>query len=269
MGFENKVCVVTGASSGIGYQTALDLAAAGARVCAVARREERLKDLVDAIGGSEAGHSYEVVDVSDPAQIQRLAAAVRERYGRCDVLINNAGFSKERPWHREGALEDLEAVMATNFYGVVRTTSAFMPLLLESAPSHVVNVASVAGRLAVGGVPGYTASKFAVVGWSEALHFQLRPRGVFVSLVEPGIIATEGFPAKGIARSRFLKYTMGTTEGVSSAIQDVIVNRKMQRMTPRWYYLLQVPRLLTPALYRYLQQKVVGPITKRDKEASG
>lgn len=263
MGLRNKVCVVTGASSGIGYQAALDLARAGARVCAVARREERLKALVEAIGGSEPGHSYEVVDVSDPAQIQRLADAVRERYGRCDVLINNAGFSKERPWSQPGALEDLEAVMATNFFGVVRTTSAFMPLLLESAPSHVVNVASVAGRLAVGGVPAYTASKFAVVGWSEALHFQLRPRGVFVSLVEPGIVATEGFPATAIARGRFLRHTMGSTAGVSKAIQDVIGSRKMQRTTPRWYYLLQIPRLLTPALYRAAQQKVVGPVYRR------
>lgn len=261
MGLKGKICVVTGASSGIGYRTSLDLAAAGATVCAVARREERLKALVDEMAGE--GHSYRVTDVSDAGQILGLADFVRERYGRCDVLINNAGYSKERPWHLPGALDDLEAVMETNFYGVVRCTSAFMPMLLESAPSHVVNVASVAGRLAVGGVPAYTASKFAVVGWSEALHVQLRRKGVFVSLVEPGIVPTEGFPATAIAGSGLLRHTMGTTDGVSRAIQDVIAKRKMQRMTPRWYYLLQVPRLLTPALYRFAQQKVVAPIYKR------
>lgn len=237
-------------------------------MCAVARREERLIALLGQMGGEARGHSYRVTDVSEPDQIESLAAEVRARYGRCDVLINNAGYSKERPWHLPGALADLEAVMATNFYGVVRCTSAFMPLLLESAPSHVVNVASVAGRLAVGGSPAYTASKFAVVGWSEALHSQMRSKGVFVSSVEPGIIPTEGFPATAIVGSRLLRHTMGTTEGVSRAIQDVIANRKMQRMTPRWYYLLQIPRLLTPALYRLAQRKAVAPIYKRDRDVS-
>ena len=268
MSLTGKVCVVTGASSGIGERTARDLAAEGARVVAAARREDRLEALVNDLGGEGAGHSYVVTDVSDKEQIDALARSVGERYGRCDVLINNAGFSKERPWFEPGALEDLEAVMATNFFGVVRCTSAFMPLLLDSAPSHVVNIASVAGRLAIGGAPAYTASKFAVVGWSEALHFQLRGRGVFVSLVEPGIVATEGFPAKGISRSKVLRYSMGTTEGVSKAIRDVIAHKKMQRMTPRWYYLLQFPRLLMPPVYRLTQQKVVGPIYKRDKEAN-
>lgn len=267
-GLKDRVCVVTGASSGIGYRTALDLAAGGAKVCAVARRQERLVELVARMGGEGKGHSYVVTDVSDPEQIEILAATVRERYGRCDVLINNAGFSKERPWYEPGALGDLEAVMATNFFGVVRCTAAFMPLLLESAPSNVVNVASVAGRLAIGGAPAYTASKFAVVGWSEALHHQMRPRGVFVSLVEPGIVPTEGFPAKAIAGSSVLRHTMGTTEGVSRAIQDAIAHRKMQRTTPRWYYLLQIPRLLFPPLYRVVQQKLVAPIYKRDKEIS-
>lgn len=268
MGLRDKVCVVTGASSGIGYRTALDLAAEGAKVCAVARRESLLAELVAKMGGEERGHGYVVTDVSVPEEIERLAEEVRRRYGRCDVLVNNAGFSKERPWYEPGALADLEAVMATNFYGVVRCTSAFMPLLLESAPSSVVNVASVAGRLAIGGAPAYTASKFAVVGWSEALHHQMRPKGVFVSLVEPGIVPTEGFPAKAIVSNRLLRLTMGTTEGVSRAIRDAIVKRKMQRTTPRWYYLLQIPRLLLPPVYRLVQQKLVGPIYKRDKEIS-
>ena len=264
MGLTGKVCVVTGASSGIGYQVARDLAEDGAKVCAVARREDRLVALVNEMGGESRGHSYVVTDVSDPDQIVALAAAVHERYGRCDVLINNAGFSKERPWHEPGALADLESVMATNFYGAVRCTAAFMPMLLESAPSSVVNVASMAGRLAVGGAPAYSASKFALVGWSEALHHQLRPRGVFVSSVEPGVIPTEGFPAKGLARSRILRYTMGTTEEVSRAIRDAIAKRKMQRVTPRWYYLLQIPRLLTPSLYRAAQQRVLGSIYKKN-----
>jgi NAD(P)-dependent dehydrogenase (short-subunit alcohol dehydrogenase family) len=261
-----KVCVVTGASSGIGRQTAIDLAAAGATVCAAARREPQLAALVTELGGSGAGHSYKVTDVSDRPQIKALADHVTSTHGRCDVLVNNAGFSKERPLWEPGGVEDLEAVMQTNFFGAVHCTAEFLPLLMDSAPSHVVNVSSMAGRLAVGGVPGYTASKFALVGWSEAMHFQLRAKGVFVSTVEPGIVPTEGFPATAI-ESGLLRFTMGTTADVSKAIQSAIAGRKMQRVTPRWYYLLQIPRLLMPPIYRMVQQKVVAPIYKRNRQA--
>jgi hypothetical protein len=127
-----------------------------------------------------------------------------------------------------------------------------------------VNVASVAGRLATGS-PAYTASKFALVGFTEALHLRMAERGVFISSVEPGIIPTEGFPATAIESNRWLKRTMGTTEQVSAAIFDAIEGRKMQRMVPRWYYLLQIPRLLVPPLYRFAQRKLVEPIYRRNR----
>lgn len=258
------VCVVTGASSGIGLATSRALAARGARVCAAARREERLTALVEELGGGAAGHSHCVTDVSDPASIRALGHHVRDVYGCCDVLVNNAGFSNERPLTDEGGIEALEAVMATNFFGVVRCTAELLDLLLSSAPSHVVNIASVAGRLATG-APAYSASKFAVVGWSESLHFQLRDRSVFVSTVEPGIVPTEGFPATDIAAHPWLRHTMGTPEGVADAVIDVIVNRKLQRTTPRWYYLLQIPRVIAPPLYRWAQTKLVAPRFRRDR----
>ena len=250
-----KVAVVTGASSGIGRRLAIDLARRGALVCATARREELLRALVAEIGGTERGHSWAVTDVSDKEQVRALGEHVRGAHGRCDILINNAGFSNERPLYREGGLGDLEAVMATNFFGAVYCTAELLPLLLEAAPSHIVNVASVAGRLAVPGVPAYTASKFALVGWSEALHHQLKPRGVHVASVEPGLIPTEGFPHEGAARSRILRFALGSDRGVSAAILDAIDRRKMQRVTPRGYYLLQIPRLLTPKLYGRVHAK--------------
>jgi uncharacterized protein len=138
---------------------------------------------------------------------------------------------------------------------------------LSSAPSHVVNVTSVAGRLATLS-PAYSASKFALVGFSEALHPQMAERGVFVSSVEPGIIPTEGFPATAIESNRWLRKTMGTTEQVSAAIFDAIDGRKMQRMVPRWYYLLQIPRLLVPPLYRFAQRKLVAPVYRRNRRES-
>ena len=255
MDIAGKVAVVTGASSGIGKRIAVDLANRGALVCATARREELLQQLVDELGGVARGHSWCVTDVSEKEQVRALGEHVRREHGRCDILINNAGFSKERPLYREGGLGDLEAVMATNFFGAVYCTAELLPLLLESAPSHIVNIASVAGRVAVPRVPAYTASKFALVGWTEALHFQLKPKGVHVASIEPGLIPTEGFPHRGAARSRILRFALGSDRAVSAAVLDAIAGRKLQRMTPRGYYLLQIPRLLTPALYRRVQAK--------------
>jgi short-subunit dehydrogenase len=248
--WQDKVCVVTGASSGIGRRTALDLAAEGARVCAAARREERLESLVAEMGGPAAGHSYVVTDVSKRKDAKALAAHVRATYDRCDVLVNNAGFSGEQPFEGPESIRALDAIMQTNFFGAVYCTAELLPLLHASTPSHVVNVSSVAGRLAFPGSSAYCASKFALVGWSEALYFELSAKDVYVSLIEPGFIPTEGFPQEAFLNDKFLRHVLGSDADVSAAIRNAVSRRKMERVVPRWYHLLQVPRLLAPPLYR-------------------
>lgn len=254
MDVKGKVCVVTGASSGIGRRTSVELARAGAIVCAAARRADRLESLVREMPGED--HSHVVVDVSARADVARLASHVAERYGRCHVLINNAGFSRRGRFGDEQGLAALEDVMATNFFGAVWCTWELLPLLKASAPAHVVNVSSIAGRLATGS-SSYSASKFALVGWSESLHFELKSHGISVTTVEPGLIPTEGFPQRAFVESRWLRFVLGSEAGVADAILDVIRAPKMQRTVPRWYYLLQLPRLVTPPLYRYLQRKLI------------
>jgi NAD(P)-dependent dehydrogenase (short-subunit alcohol dehydrogenase family) len=261
MEMAGKVCVVTGASSGIGRRTALDLAAAGAVVCAAARREERLRSLVDELAGDS--HTYVVTDVSDRANVKALAEHVRERYGRCDVLVNNAGLNSNRPFDGSEAADEVERVMRTNFLGAVYCTAELLDLLEGSAPSSVVNVASMAGRIVAPGQGAYCASKFALVGWSEALYFELSERDVWVSCVEPGFIPTEGFPQDDLVGDPVLRFALGSVEGVSRAIRDAIRKRKMERVEPRWYYLLQIPRLLSPPMYRFVQRRFVGPRAQR------
>lgn len=246
----SRVCVITGASSGIGRRTALDLAAAGARVCVAARRRERLEELVAAMGGEAAGHSFVVTDVSKRSDVQALAAHVREAYGRLDVLINNAGRPGRETMTGPESIEEIERLMAVNFFGAVYCTGELLPLLERSAPSNIVNVASMAGRLATPGVSTYVASKFALAGWTEALHHEMAPRGIYVSSIEPGFVPTEGFPQKNMIRDRFMRYLLGSEEQVSAAIRDAIEGRKLQRVVPRFYYLFQVPRVIAPGIYR-------------------
>lgn len=254
-----EVWVITGASSGIGRRVATDVARKGAVVCAVARRDELLTSLVDEIGGQEKGHSWVHADVSQRAEVQSVVAHVATTYAHCDVLVNNAGFSVDRRYDGPDAIPDVERVMATNFLGTVYGTLDFVPLLEASAPSSVVNIASMAGRIAVGANPAYIASKFAAVGWSEAVHHELRSKGIYVSTIEPGPIPTEGFPQRGYSSNSLTRRTLlGTTEDVSNAIQDAVDKRKLQRVIPRWYYLMQLPRVVTPPLFRAAQARMAA-----------
>jgi uncharacterized protein len=260
--YRDKIVVITGASSGIGRAAAFDFAERRAIVCAVARREDRLRGLVETLPGD--GHSYRVCDVSDRAQVKALATYVRSRHGRCDILINNAGISRHRPLTADGSIESLEAVMATNFLGSVYCTKELLPMLLEAHPGHVVNIASVAGRIPIGGNAAYSASKFALVGWSEAMHTELAGRDVFVSSIEPGPVPTEGFPQTGMVRHPLFRLGLATTSDVIKAVRNAIEKRKVHRTVPRPYYLAQLLRIVAPRPWRAIQDFVIGA---RDRNA--
>ena len=248
--------VITGASSGIGRRLALDVAAGGATVCVAARRTDRLESLISELAGS--GHSYLATDVSDRGQVKALVEHVRATYGRCDVLVNNAGFAGERGFTGAGSIANVEAVFATNFFGAIYCTGEFMSLLEASAPAHVVNVTSVAGRLAAPGLPAYCASKFALVGWTESLQPELARKRIYLSSVEPGFVPTEGFPQTELVDDKMMKHILGTDSQVSTAIQDAVAGRKPQRVVPRWYYMLQLPRVVTPRVFRFGAEKLAG-----------
>jgi short-subunit dehydrogenase len=254
--YEGKSVVITGASSGIGRAAAFDLAGRGAIICAAARREQQLRELVESLPGT--GHSYRVCDVSDPQHVDDLAAHVESHHGRCDILINSAGFSRHRRLDAEDAVAALDAVMATNFFGAVYCTKALLPLLLQAQPGHVVNIASVAGRIPLGGNAGYSASKFALVGWSESMYSELAEAGVFVSSVEPGPVPTEGFPQTGMIGHPLFRLGLATTTDVNKAIRNAIEKRKIHRTVPRPYYLVQLVRLLAPKPWRAIQDYVIG-----------
>jgi len=256
------VAVVTGASSGIGWSTAWGLARRGAIVVPTARRTERLEKLAAAIR-ERGGDAFPVeCDVSEPASVERLKDVVLGRYARCDVLVNNAGIPGGGPF-AEMPLDQIERVVRTNLMGVLYGTKAFLPSMLEAGRGHVVNVASLAGRFAVPGSSVYSATKHAVVAFSEALHYETSPRGVLVTTVNPGLVSTERFPHRDATRAGgFRARAVMRPERIADVIVRVVEREIAPEISvPRGLAALQALRVLLPPVYRFAMRKVSsGPI---------
>jgi len=252
-----KIAVVTGASSGIGHATAGRLAGAGMQVVAVARREDRLAELA-ATSDRIVVHA---ADVSDTAQVDALAAFVEGEFGACHALINNAGVGGGA-FNGRDDLDDALRTIDVNLLGTIRCAAAFADLLGRSAPSRMVNVASVAGKLGIGPA-AYAASKFGMVGFSEALGLSWASRGVTVTQLNPGFIETEGFPQKhmkGGPQERLL----GTPEDVAEAILGALVSGTPERTVPRFYRSFVALRHLAPPLYRAVAARMGRASGSRD-----
>jgi NADP-dependent 3-hydroxy acid dehydrogenase YdfG len=184
---DGQVALVTGASSGIGAATAVALAAAGATVAIGARRTDRLQELEKQLGTNAL--SLEL-DVTDEAACRSAVTRTQDELGGLDILVNNAGVMLLGPI--VGAdTEDWRRMLHTNVLGLMYMTHAALPHLLEKGAGDIVNVSSVAGRIARLGSGGYNASKWAVNAFSESLRQEVTTRGVRISLVEPGAVATE------------------------------------------------------------------------------
>ena len=242
------IAVVTGASSGIGQATARRLAREpGARLVLVARREERLRSLADELGGA----TVVAADLTADDAPARVAEAVHREHGGLDLLVNNAGASW-RGTFGEAGTDNLRRHMAVNFEAVARLTQALLPTLRASAPSAIVNVSSVAGRIARARAGAYSASKFALCGWSEALHLEEREHGVHVGLVLPGFVATEGFPQRELTERALTRRLVTRPEVLAEAIIDAGLNRRAERYSPRYYALVPALRVMAPGLVRRL-----------------
>jgi short-subunit dehydrogenase len=240
------IALVTGASSGIGAATARRLAREpAAHLVLVARREERLRALADELDNA----TVLPADLCDDEAPARIARAVEEHHGRLDLLVNNAGAAW-RGRFGDAGWENVRRHMELNFDATVRLTEALLPLLRRSAPSAIVNVASTAGRVARGNSGAYSASKFALVGWSDALHLEERPHGVHVGMVLPGFIATEGFPQAELRERRLTRWMVSKPENVAEAIVDVGPGGAAERYVPRPYWLAAALRVLAPRLVR-------------------
>lgn len=246
MELRDKVAVITGASSGIGEATALAFAKRGVAVVLAARRVERLEALAERIERTGGRALAVPVDVTDRDRLVALPSVVTEAFGPPDILVNNAGIPGGGEF-AELSYEQIERLVRTNVLGAMYATRAFLPGMLERGRGHVVNVASIAGRFAPPGSSVYTATKHAIVAFSEGLNYETEPRRVLVTAVNPALVRTEGFPMKGVPSFLLLK-----VDTVAEAIVGVVRDRiAPERSVPRFLAPFQLFRVLTPPLYRW------------------
>ena len=224
-----QVAVITGGSSGIGAAIARTLAGRGWQLVLLARGEERLAEVA-----GELGTEQEVCDVSDRAEVERVAAAVRQRHPAIRLLVNNAGipggggFLDLEP-------DEIEKLVRTNYLGSVWCLRAFLPALEAGAPADLVNIASVAGTIAAGHSGPYSASKHAQLAFSRSVGVELAGSGVTVHTVIPGLIDTPGFPNRARFRSRLLQGLVADPELVADQVVRGIERNRLEQFVPRWY----------------------------------
>jgi 3-oxoacyl-[acyl-carrier protein] reductase len=217
-----KVAIVTGASRGIGRAIALELASVGAKVAVnYASSSGAADELVAQIVGS-GGEAIAIgADVSKAEQIDALVSTVMDKWGRVDVLVNNAGITRDTLLLRM-KIEDWQAVIDTNLTGVFSATRAVSKIMLKQKSGRIINIASVAGQMGNPGQANYSASKAGVIGFTKTVAKELSSRGITVNAVAPGFIATDmttDLKAEGILQFIPLgRYITGQTFNVDGGM---------------------------------------------------
>jgi short-subunit dehydrogenase len=243
------VAVVTGGSSGIGAAVARKLASRDWTCVVVGRREDRLRAVAEEIGGE-----HEVCDVGDRDAVWRMADAVRERHPEIGLLVNNAGIPG-RGNFLDLEPERIEELVRVNYLGSVWCLLALLPALESAPPSHVVNVVSVAGTVAIG---PYSASKHAQLAFSRSVARELRPRGIHVHTVNPGFVHTEGFPQDWLLRGRLGRVVIGP-DAVADRIVSAIERDRTEIFVPRWYRAAALAQAIAPGAFHRVGARRAPP----------
>ena len=255
MPLRDKTVVITGASSGIGRAAAFEFAHRGAKLVIAARRGDRLEEVAHECRSFGVPCTTVVADVTNRADCDRLIAGA----GRVDVLVNNAGFAIFDAIENAGE-DDLESMMQTNYFGTVWCTKAVLPQMLDRGDGSIVNVSSIAGIMGYARMGGYCATKFAIIGFTEALRDEVIGRGVRVALVCPGTVDTEFFVkaerGKMPGASRLILAVK--PERVARAIADAAEDGKYRRILPPFAALYMRLKELFPRLAHLLMRRVSG-----------
>ena len=185
-----KSVIITGTSKGIGLETALAFARAGYKVFATMRNPDKATDLKQKIKDESLNISITAMDVDSDESVKQCIDAILQENGSVDVLVNNAGIESHGSIE-EIPMADFKAVMETNYFGVLRCTKALLPLMRENKTGCIINITSIAGKIANTPLGAYAASKHALEAVTESLAQEVKPHNIRVAIVEPGIINTQ------------------------------------------------------------------------------
>ena len=219
---KDKVAVVTGASQGIGRETALAIAEAGARVAAAARNEEKLASLVSEIAG-KGGEAFAVkMDVADAEQVKAGFKQVLEKFGRLDILVNNAAITRDGLAMRM-KLDDWDAVIRTNLTGAHLCIQQALPVMMKARAGRIINISSVVAEMGNAGQANYVAAKAGLIGLTKAIAMEIASRNITVNAVAPGFVETpmtDVLPekVKEDLKTRIPLGRMGSPRDVAAAI---------------------------------------------------
>ena len=261
-----RVVLITGASSGIGEATARLLAKKGYRLVVTARRIERLESLagdIFAAGGEALPIKADVTRFTD---IQRLVQAALERYGQVDVLFNNAGFGRLDWLENLDPVADIERQLQVNLLGLIQTTRAVLPHMIEKRAGHIINMSSLAGFIATPTYSIYAASKFGVRGFTEALRREVSVWNIRVSGIYPGGVETEFRGKTGLSRKTGLHTPAGlklSADQVASAILRVVERPRRTLILPGVTKAAVWMNLLLPGLLDWLIER---RFTRQERE---
>jgi 3-oxoacyl-[acyl-carrier protein] reductase len=219
---KDKVAVVTGASQGIGRETVLALAAAGAKVAAAARNEEKLKTLVSEVSAAGGTALAVKMDVADAEQVKAGFKQVVEKFGRLDILVNNAAITRDGLAMRM-KMDDWETVLRTNLTGAHLCIQQALPTMMKARAGRIINLASVVAQMGNAGQANYVAAKAGLIGLTKAIAIEIASRNITVNAVAPGFIETPmtdvlGDKVKEELKARIPLGRMGSAYDVAAAI---------------------------------------------------
>src|SRR6476661_2559827 len=184
-----KIAIVTGSSSGIGYETALTLARNGFLTYATMRNLNKSENIKKVATKENLLIHIHQLDVTDDVSVKNTVQAILSETGRIDVLVNNAGYGLNGAFE-DLAMDEIKAQYETNVFGLIRTTQSVLPIMRRQKYGIIVNISSGAGRFGFPGGSAYVSTKFAVEGLSESMSYEMEPFGIKVAIVEPGVIRT-------------------------------------------------------------------------------
>src|SRR5215207_9681798 len=256
MDIKGKVIIVTGASSGIGEATARQFGQEGAKVVLAARRIDRLESLAQEIDAMGTGAETLVVqaDLSKLEDIQSLISQTLSKFGRIDVLVNNAGFGRLDWLENLDPKKDIEAQFDVNVLGVVQTTRQALPVMIRQRSGHIINMCSMAGLIATPTYTIYAACKHAVHGFSEALRREVKPWGIEVSMLYPGGVTTEFGRQAGLKRKTQTttpKFLLLSAEDVGRSVVQLVRHPHAMRIIPWLWSLVALLNKLFPSIVDY------------------